>query len=453
MRRHWVLACLFAGLSAAGPARAESFTLSEALAAAYESNPKLAGARAALDALDQGVAQANAGWRPSVNANESYGVNHGTIQNFPTPFDSHPLTGQVTVSEPLFRGGRTYAEIGRAKAEVRAGRADLTATEESVLLDAVTAYMDVLRDAEILHANQANVEALQDEANAVAIELSAGEVTKTDVLQAQARLAKANADEASAEQQLVASRAAFENVVGRPAEILSMPAFPRVPSSQDNALDLALSRNPTLISTKESARAADYAVDDATGALLPEVSVSGQYQYLKDSAGTNIFATKSPQQIVSVLGQLNVPIYQGGGDEAAVRRAKDLRGQSVLAIASAEHDVRQEVQIAWHAFGSAQTAIAADEAQVDADNRALDGVKQEKQGGERSVLDVLNAQQELLGAEVSASNSRHDAVVAAYRILSATGQLTAQALGLKVQLYDPGRHYRDNANAWFGLDD
>ena len=170
-------------------------------------------------------------------------------------------------------------------------------------------------------------------------------------------------------------------------------------------------------------------------------------------AGGDRAGTKKPQQVLSVVGQVTVPIYQAGGDEAAVRRAKEIRQQSTIAIAAAERNVRQDVSSAWQAFRSAQSAIGANEAQVDADQRAVTGATQEQQAGERSVIDVLNAQQELVSAQVALAVSKHDSVVAAYRLLAATGQLNARTLGLSVRTYDPLTHYDEDANAWVGFGD
>ncbi|HEV2562470.1 MAG TPA: TolC family outer membrane protein [Rhizomicrobium sp.] len=454
MRCSIILLGLMGALLASAPSQAAVFSLAQAMGIAYETNPRLDGARAALRALDEGVAQANAGWRPSVNASGSYGVERGTIDGFAAAFNSHPLIGQVTVTEPVFRGGRTYAEVGQAISQVKAGRASLTSVEQDVLLAAVTAYMDVVRDGAILRFNQDNISALSKEAEAVHTMLAAGAVTRTDASQAEARLAKAQSDEAGAEQQFAASRAAFENVIGRPPESLEQaPPVPRLPETSDAALAVALAQHPDVLQAKSSARAADYAVDDANGALLPQIAVSGQYQYLRDAAGTNIFGTKRPQQVMSVVGQVTVPIYQAGGDEATVRRAKEVRQQSTIAIASAERNVRENVSSAWQAVRSAQTAIGANEAQVNADKKAVESATQEQQAGERSVIDVLNAQQELVSAQVALAASRHDNVVAAYRLMSAMGQLTARTLGLHVQTYDPRTHYDDDADAWVGFGD
>lgn len=436
-----------AAAPALGPLR-----LTEAMAAAYETNPQLAEARSAVAALDQNVAQANAGWRPSINASVEQGYDHGTIASFP-PQDTRPTIGQVTVTEPLFRGGRTDAEISRAEAQVHAGRAQLVSTEQSVLLGAVTAYMDVLRDTETVNYSHDNVRSLQDQLNDVQTELSAGAVTRTDAYQAQARLARAKADEVTAENRLSASRAQFLNVIGRPVESLSPDiSLPHLPTTKDVALDIALKQNPDLDQARQNERAANYAIDDAVGALMPEVSVSGQYQYLLNAPNSSIFGLGNRQQVLSVLGQVNVPIYQGGADEAAVRKAKDLHEQSSMAMASAERGVRQNLDSAWETFKAADLAITAYGNQVTADQNAVSGLKQEQQAGERSVIDTLNAQQELFQTQVQLATAQHDRVVAAYRLLAVTGQLTARSQGLNVAIYDPQKHYDENAGAWFGFD-
>lgn len=447
-----VLAGLFLTVVAT-PSRGETFTLADALSLAYETNPQLAQARAALWALDQGVDQANAHWRPTVNATITQGYDRGFIAGFPNPTVSKPLVGQVTVTEPIFRGGRTVAEINQAIAQVHAGRAQLLQTEETVLLDAVTAYMDVVRDTEKQQINRDNVSSLETELSGVQKQLQAGVITKPDLAQAEARLQRGRADEALAESRLAASRAAFEDVIGRPAPALEdAVALPAVPASQDAALALALKQNPTVDQAKANERASSYAVDDAVGALLPQLSVSGQYQYLRNAPSTSVFGIGNSQHVESAMAQLDVPIYQGGGEEATVRRAKDLHAQAELAIVSAEHNVQRDLHSVWGAIQTLETSIAANRAQFEADEQAASGIQLQQKGGERSVLDVLNAQQELYVAQVALADAEHDHVVAVFRLLSVTGQLTAQYLKLKAPVYDPEVHYEENANAWFGFE-
>src|SRR5262245_30233749 len=256
-------------------ASAASLTLKEALATAYATNPKIEAARAGLRATDEEVAKAHAGWRPNVNVNGYYGTQH-IITDEPTSSSvvRDLANATATLSEWIYRGGRTVAEVGRAKALVRAGQAQLVSVEQSVLLDGATAYLDVVRDTATVDYRRANVKALEDQLNATNIQMRTGAVTQTDVAQARARLAVARAGLSTAEGQLASSRAKFERVIGRPAETLeATPALPPLPATLEEAVSTATGRAPTLIAARENSRAADYAVNSAVGALLPSVSV------------------------------------------------------------------------------------------------------------------------------------------------------------------------------------
>lgn len=436
---------------AAFPARAEILTLKDALGIAYQTNPQLAGEQAQLRATDENVAQANANWRPTVNAQASFGIEDSRTAPsfFPAPL-LHPETAGVTVSQPLYRGGRTFAEVARAKAQVRQERARLIAVEQSVLLNAVNAYMNVVRDSATYQLQVSNVAALQKQLDAARTEFKFGEVTKTDVAQAEARLAGAQAGLLTAQGQLYASRAAFTQIIGRRPELLqAYPPFPDMPATQNDAMFAALKLNPNILAAHENEQAAKFAVDDAEGALAPQVSLQGQYQYSKDSLS---FGKNSNNHIAAITTQLTVPIYQGGAEWATIKQQKELHGQSQLQIFDAERQVRQAVETAWQGFQAAQAAIRANLAQVKADQLAYEGVQKERSAGTRTVLDVLNAEQELLNAEVAVVVSRHDAYVAAHQVLAAAGLLTAKALGLKVKLYDPTEHYND-ATDQFGFGD
>lgn len=433
-------------------AHAGVFSLDDALSVAYETNPALDAARAGLRATDETVAQANANWRPQVNVSGSYGyegINGGL--GIPGTFTLHPLTGQLTVAEPIFRGGRTYAEIQKAKAYVRAGRAQLVATEQTVLIDAVTAYMDVVRDEATLKLRQSNVAVLQKQLDATELQFKVGELTRTDVSQSQARLAGAQADLVTAEGQLAVSRSNFEHFIGRPAETLeNEPALPKLPSNEENALQIATKQNPVLVAAREQEKAADYAVDDALGALLPQASVSGQYEY---SHGGFTGPTLGTSRLAAVLGQVTVPIYQGGAEEAGVRQAKQLHSQAQITIADTERQVVDAARSSWQGYVTAQATIKSNKAQVSANQVAYEGVRQEQQVGARTILDVLNAQQELLNAQVAVVAAQRNTYVAAYQLLNAMGLLTAKNLGLHVGVYNPEEYYDDNAARWFGLGD
>jgi outer membrane protein len=453
------LACWF--VLTAIPASAQPMTLEEALGLAYETNPQLAAQQAALRATDEGVAQANAGWRPSVNAQGSYGMQrYGFTPFSPAPgvtvgnATAHPVQGQLTVTEPVFRGGRTYAEVRRAKALVRAGRAQLLGVEQTVLLSAATAYMDVVRDTAIVKLRQSNVGVLTKQRDATRIQFDAGALTRTDVAQSEARLAGAQSDLTSAQGQLAVSRANFVQAVGRPAETLvTDPALPSTPENEANLKAIALKQNPSLVSALESERAASLSVDDSYGALLPQLSVQGQYFYSHGSLTNTIGGPGTTYHGVAVLGLLNVPIYQGGADEAAVRQAQQLHDQARQNVDAANRLTEEQATSAWESFQSAQATIQSNEATEKADEIAYQGVSKEQQVGGRTILDVLNAQQELLNAQVAVVLAERNTVVAAYQVLAAAGSLTAKALGLKVKLYDPQDHYDDDESRWIGFGD
>jgi outer membrane protein len=447
----------------AGGASAEVMTLNDALSTAYESNPQLGAARANLRATDEGVAQANAGWRPTINAQGQYGIEHqaaGAPTNVPVygliggDVNSRPLTGQVTLTQPIFRGGKTYAEIGRAKALVRQGRAQLLDAEQQVLLAGVTVYMNVARDEATVNLEQNNVAVLQKQLDATQEQFKVGELTKTDVAQSQARLAGAQAQLTIARGQLAASRANFEQVIGRPAETLDdQPPFPKTPKTEDEAIDIAAKSSPIVLSAMEAEKAADYAVDDAVGSLAPQVSVQGQYQYQQLGAGGSaaLLGQSGTTHVASVFGVVTVPIYQGGAEEASVRQAKELHGRTQLLVADADRQARANVQAAWETYSSAQASIESDKVQVAADTTALEGVRKEQEVGARTILDVLNAQQELLNAQVAVISAERDAYVAAYQLLQAMGELTARYLALNVKFYDATEHYDDDADKWIGF--
>jgi outer membrane protein len=430
------------------------FSLTEALGVAYETNPQLLAARAGLRATDETVAQANANWRPTIAATGTYGFEKYKISGNPMWIGTHPLQAQLGLQQNIFRGGRTYAEIGQAKAQVRAARAQLIAAEQTVLLAAATAYMDVVRDEAIVRLRLHNVDVLRRQRDSTALEFRAGSLTRTDVAQSEARFAGAQASLTAAKGQLAISRANFMQVIGRPAETLETnPALPgTVPSNEDTTLGFALKGNPAILEAQERERAASYAVDDAIGALLPTVTVQGGYSYSQQSYSSSLGAGQVTHGL-GIMGQVTVPIYQGGAEQATVRQAKQLHAQAEMNVTVADHQVREAVAAAWNTYQAALATIESNQATEKADEIAFIGVSKEQQIGGRTILDVLNAQQELLNAQVAVVSSQRDATVAAYQVLAAAGTLTAKSLGLKVQYYDPLEHYEDNAARWFGFGD
>jgi outer membrane protein len=445
-----------------------NMTLGDALAIAYETNPQLAAQQASLRATDENVAIANGGWRPTISAGGTYAFQQYWFNAItPNPFtgtgslstlSDHPIQAAVTVTQPILRGGRTVAQIGRAKAQVRAARAQLLAAEQTVLLSAATAYMDVVRDAAILRLREHNVQVLQKEADATQAQFNAGSLTRTDVAQAQARLAGAQSDLTAAQSQLAISNANFMQAIGRVPETLETePALPpALPTNVDNSITLALQQNPAMVQARENEIAANYSVDDAIGAMLPTLSVQGQYGLSEGSLVSPFGTTNvggSTAHELTVTGQLNVPIYQAGVEEATLRQVKELHAQAQLNVAVSDRQVRDAVATAWAQFEAAEASIASNEAAERANEIAFEGVSKEQQVGGRTVLDVLNAEQELLNAGVSLVSAKRNAVVAAFQVLAASGTLTARNLGLKVKLYDPQVHYDNDAGAFVGFGD
>jgi len=434
---------------------AHGMSLREALATAYATNPQIEAARANARATDEEVARANSGWRPSISLSGSGGFQHIKTDQPSSPDADRNLTsGSATLTEPLFRGGRTVAEIRRAKALVRAAQAQLTNAEQQVLLEAATAYLDVVRDMNMREYRRSNVQVLQDQLNASNIQLGAGAITQTDVQQTQARLAAARAGLSVAEGQLSTSRARFERVIGRPAESLdAMPQLPNLPGTMDDAVNQAITNAPALVAAQENSRAADYAVDAAVSQLSPQVSLQLQYQYSKNATIIGSISPGVTQRDASAFVQVTVPIFQGGAEYAGIRQAKEQRSQQLANVADVGRQVRESTQAAWGTFMASQASIASNELAVQANQAAVMGVIQEQRAGERSILDILNAQQELLSGQVNLAGAQRDATVAAFQLLAATGQLRARSLALDVPLYDPGVHYNESANParWIGV--
>jgi outer membrane protein len=430
------------------PAQAES--LFDALAAAYHSNPGLQAERAGLRATDEQVPQALAGWRPSLSATGSYGTvesdTDSAVPGVGGKQNYDPMTGALSLTQNLFTGGRTLYGARRAEASVLAGRENLRNAEQQTLLSAVTAYMDVVRDMAVVDLRGKNVEVLQRQLEASQDRFRVGEITRTDVAQSEARLSGSKANLIRAEATLIASRSAYERVVGTaPGSLEPAPPLPALPQSEAEALDLAIAANPALEAARHAERAAGNAVSAAKGGLLPTVSVNASYQHAEDPS-----ATVSRSTTTQVLGTVTIPLYQSGAQYSAIREAKHLESQSRLQMADTQRQVQEAVRNAWEQLRATRAAIASNREQVRANEIALDGVRQEAQVGSRTTLDVLDAEQELLDSQVSLVSAERDEYVAGYSLLSTVGQLGARDLGLAVDVYDPSENYNDVKHQWVG---
>ncbi|HTT96753.1 MAG TPA: TolC family outer membrane protein [Rhizomicrobium sp.] len=448
----WGVTAAVLSIALATPAAAERFKLSDALALAYSTNPELEAQRARVRQADDAVAEARGGWRPSIGGSASYGFERAD-SNLGQTLNITPLDARATVSQPVLTGGQAYAQVQRAIALVRAARADLLNAEQQVLFAAASAYMDVVRDVIALRLHQDDVSILTRQREATKTQLDAGAATKTDLQEVEVRLAGAQADLATAQSQLTQSRDSFERVIGRPPETLEeLPALPWLPGSQEQAMSLSLRLAPRIQSAQANDKAAQYGVDNAVGALLPHASIVAQYDYTRDSLnspfGSNEFGVVTKGNALSVLGQISVPLYDGGADTARIREAKEAKSQSRLNIYDADQATRQVTKDSWAAFHAALTSVSFNEHRVTSSLAALDGVIQQQHQGERSILDILNAEQEKLAAQVALNSSRHDMVVSSYQLLAAVGELTAKQLALKVKIYDPNDHYNQNSASW-----
>ena len=430
----------------AAPVNAE--TLRDALAAAYNSNPTLGAERARQRATDEGAPQALSGWRPTVTVDGDYGKIRQTARP-PTGIDKRDTRGySLTLNQPVFDGFETVEGARQAEANIRAGVQNLINVEQTTLLDGVTAYMNVVRDSAIVGLRRKNVSVLKEQLRAANARFKVGEITKTDVAQAEARVAGAVSDLAFARSNLAASRANYRRIIGKaPGTLRYPPSIARLlPKTLRKAIATARDRNPILLAASYNEKASRHAIEVARSNLLPDASLEAQYRRRYDPS-----AALDRQESVSVIGRLNVPLYQGGLVHSQVREAKQINSQRVLQIAEADRQVVEAVVSAWEQYAAALEQINSDRTQVEANRLAFKGVEQEALVGSRTTLDVLDAEQELLDSQVSLVGTRRDAVVAAYTLLSATGMLTARDLRLPVRYYDPSIYYQYARDKLFGV--
>lgn len=431
----------FCGLGA--PVAAE--TLEEALAAAYGSNPTLQAARAELRATDELVPQALSGWRPTVAINGDVGV-ESEDSNVTGDETREPRSANLNVTQPLYRGGRTVAGTNQAENLVLAQREFLLGVEQDVLLQGVTAYMDVLRDEAVLQLNINNEQVLQRQLEAAQDRFTVGEITRTDVAQAESRLAGATAQRIAAEGQLISSRAVYRQVVGQmPGSLVDPGAASNLPVSEEETVAGSTS-TPNVRAAEYAERAARDGVDVVFGELLPQISLTGDLTTAEDISRENVQSDSA-----AIMAQVTIPLYQAGSVDSRVREAKQRVAQRRQDIETQRRFAAQTATTAWRALETARAQIQSFESQVRAGEIALEGVQQEAAVGSRTVLDILDAEQELLDARVSLVRAKRDEVVASYQVVSAIGRLTALELGLPVEAYDVERYYQEVRDKWWGI--
>jgi outer membrane protein len=450
--RGGLLAAVGAGALMVGAAANAAETLTGALVKTYASNPTIMGQRAQLRSLDEGVAVARAAGRPQLSG--TAGVNQDLTQT--GGGTGRNLSASVNVSYPLFNGGRVRNSIRAADERVLAGRAFLKATEGDIFTEAVGAYMDVIRDRSIVTLNQNQVRVLQTNLQATKDRFEVGDLTRTDVAQSEARLALAQSNLATAEGRLTGSEENYRRVIGElPDDLAPPPPLPPLPRTADEAVEIALANNSDLVAIAAQIRAAGRDVSIARADRLPTVSAIGSGDVI-NYLGTadRQFAVGAPNNVTQtgVGVQARIPIYQGGLVGARVRQSQAIQSQLLERGVETERLVVANTRAAFSSYQAALEAIESNQIAVNANTLALEGTRAEQTVGTRNVLDVLNAEQELLNSQVALVTARRDAYVAGFALLNAMGKAEAEDLNLDGgALYDPLVHYnrtRGRASDW-----
>ncbi len=434
------------------PARAD--TMEAALLRAYQNNPQLNAQRASVRAADEGVPQALSGYRPKVVATASAGAQYtnqlaigATGEKLEVgPQSPHAVGAAVT--QTLFNGNQTANKVRAAESQVSGAREGLRLLEQSVLLAAATVYMDYLRDAAILEVQRSNTRVLEETLRQTRQRYSAGLVTPTDVAQSEAQLAAGRTQELAAEATLTTTRANFRRIIGNEPRQLA-PASPvdrYLPETLRDAADITLTENPSVTSAMYGIDVSFLNVKLNEGALFPTVSLQAGVQ--KTSQQT---ITQVRQFSAAAVAEVSVPIYQGGAEYSLIRQSKETVDQQRFNLEQVRDQARADLITAWGQLLASKAQITSSQAQVEASEIALLGTRQEATVGQRTVLDVLNAQQALVNARVALVTAQHDRVVASYTVLSSIGRLSPQILHLATPVYDPSVHYHQVRDNWTGV--
>ena len=446
LNRLLIALSILAGLLAAAPLAARATTLEEALARAYETNPTLQASRAELRATDEQIAQAKSLRRPTVDITGNIG---------PETVDTDigqsgtGATGTVALNlnQPIYRGGSIDASISQADNVILAQRETLISVEQQVLVRAVAAFSDVVRDQAVLELTRNNVEVLTKQLEATRTRFEVGELTRTDVAQAEARLAGAEAERIAAEGLLTTSKAIYREVIGEDPVDLEAPKPPEnLPASEAETVAES-ANNPALTAAKFLERAARDGIDVVFGELLPQVDVVGRLQALNDVSEDDRYENSA-----GVFVQVRIPLYQAGGVGSRVRQSKQVVSQRRQQVQEQQRAAEQQATSSWRSLETARAQITSFQSQVEATRVALEGVREEANVGARTILDVLDAQQEYLVAQVNLVRASRDEVVAAHQVMAAVGRLTASGLELQATRYDVDRHYNEVKDKFWGTD-
>lgn len=458
----WLSGACAAALIVA-PASAE--TMSSALARAYASNPDINQQRANVRGVDENIPKAKAGWLPKINATASVGKQYTYVRAAPTRIDeSHPTRqrpmGQkyddatprsygISATETLFDGFKTYNSVRQAESATFGAREIMRNTEQTVLLNAATAYMNVLRDTAILSLRKNDISVLEEQLRQTRDRFQVGEVTRTDVAQAEASLAQSRSNYFAAQSILQSSIASFRQFIGvEPKRLSPAKSVEKLlPRKLARAVSMSQVDHPAIAAALHNVDVAALAVKVAESALYPNVSVTGSVNRAFDYLG----ATGQKSFSASITGQLNVPLYQGGAEYASIRQAKEQLGQARLQADLQRDQIRAQLVTSWGQLETAKAQLISGHAAVKAAEVALNGVREEAKVGQRTTYDVLVAQQTLLNSRVNLVTAQRDRVVASYAVLAAMGHLSAARLHLTAALYDPTIHLRQVKDKLIGV--
>jgi outer membrane protein len=434
-------------------------TIDAALVRAYQNNPQLNAQRAQVRFTDENVPQALSGYRPRVAITASAGTQYtdtlitsggGPNNLAKTEFQgvNAPRSVGATVSQTLFNGFQTANRTRAAEGQVSGAREGLRFLEQSVLLSAATIYMDYLRDSAIVEVQRSNVRVLEQTLKQTRDRFNVGEVTRTDVAQSEAQLAAGRTQLLQADSNLVTTKANFRRIIGNEPEALApgSPVDRFLPPTLPGAVDLGLTENPSVTAAMFGIDVGFLQVKVNEGALLPTVTLVGSVQQSYEQTLTT-FRTFG----ASAVAQLSVPVYQGGAEYSLIRQSKENLAQQRLNLEQVRDQTRSNVVTAWGQLVAGKAQVASAQSQVSASEIALNGVREEAKAGQRTTLDVLNAQQALVNARVALVTAQHDRVVASYAVLNAVGRLAPTVLGLKTNVYDPSVHYHQVRDSWAGV--
>ncbi len=435
-------AALLSGTILMGQA-AWSETLSGALIKAYKNNASLNSSRAGVRIQDENVAIAKSNYRPQISGSYTYGRGR-------TPTSGYRTTGEVGIqlNQMLFDGFQTRNNVKSAETQVYAQRENMLNDEMNTLYSAVAAYMDVYQKRQIAVLREKNLAALNEQVRAANARLQVGEGTRTDVAQADASRSSAIAALNAARADVKSAEATYIQIIGsRPDRLMPAPAAKNLPRSPDQAFAIAQTTHPGILATQYAVNAAGYNVKAKEGALLPTVGLSAGASRLDTYAGTTLGDGNS----ASVGINVSIPIFTGGRTSAQIRQSKEQLGQARIEVDVIRDKVRQAISPAWSQLEAARASVKANNDTVAAAKIALSRVIEERKVGQRTTLDVLNAQNDLTNDQIALVQSQHDAILASYALLNATGHMTAQQMGLQVTLYKPEEHYNAVKDKWFGL--